>query len=49
MVATAEDMTELSATSYLEGKLTEEEFVKVFKESRKLYHTRNTKLLNISL
>ncbi|KAI8900859.1 hypothetical protein BC833DRAFT_579923 [Globomyces pollinis-pini] len=44
MVATSEDMTELSATSYLEGKLTEDEFIKAFKESRKLFHARSFKL-----
>ena len=44
MVATSDDMTELCAASYLEGKLTEDEFIKAFKESRKLYHMRSAKL-----
>lgn len=43
MVATSEDMSELSASAFLEGKLTEEEFLKAFKESRKLYHLRQQK------
>jgi hypothetical protein len=37
-------MTEQCASSFLEGKLNEEEFIKAFKESRKLYHLRNAKL-----
>ncbi|KAJ3275893.1 Vacuolar protein sorting-associated protein 37A [Terramyces sp. JEL0728] len=44
LVATSDDMTELSAASFLEGKLSEDEFIKAFKESRKLYHLRNAKL-----
>ncbi|KAJ3313281.1 Vacuolar protein sorting-associated protein 37A [Boothiomyces sp. JEL0838] len=48
LVATSDDMTELSAASFLEGKLSEDEFIKAFKESRKLYHLRNAKLENLT-
>ncbi|KAJ3303528.1 hypothetical protein HDV03_003707 [Kappamyces sp. JEL0829] len=44
LVATSDDMTDLCASSYLEGKLSEEEFIKAFKEARKLYHSRAGKL-----
>ena len=44
LVAASDDMSELCAASFLEGKLTEDEFIKAFKESRKLYHIRNAKL-----
>jgi molybdopterin-biosynthesis enzyme MoeA-like protein len=44
LVATSDDMTEICAASFLEGKLSEEAFIKAFKEARKLYHSRAVKL-----
>lgn len=48
LVSESESMSELSTTSYLEGKLTEEEFIRAFKAARKIYHMRSEKLERIS-
>ncbi|KAJ1336669.1 hypothetical protein BSLG_006988 [Batrachochytrium salamandrivorans] len=44
LVSTSDSMSEMSAQSYLDGKLTEDEFIRSFKESRQLYHLRSAKL-----
>jgi hypothetical protein len=44
LIVAAEDDSENCATAYLNGKMSDEEFIKKFKESRKLYHIRNQKL-----
>nr|KAJ3422227.1 hypothetical protein HK105_000660 [Polyrhizophydium stewartii] len=43
LVTSSESMSELSAQSFLEGKLTEDEFIRAFKESRRVYHLRSAK------
>ena len=43
-MASADDMSETCAAAFLEGKLGEEEFIKAFKESRRVYHLRMEKL-----
>ncbi|KAI8923190.1 hypothetical protein BC831DRAFT_501507 [Entophlyctis helioformis] len=47
LVQTSESMSEMSVQSFLEGKLTEDEFIRAFKESRKVYHGHAAKLENI--
>lgn len=44
LVQKADDQTELCTASFTEGKLSEEEFIKSFKDIRKTYHIRNAKL-----
>ena len=48
LVQESDDMSENSAAMYLDGKLNEDEFIKVFKESRKLYYSRSAKLDKIN-
>lgn len=44
MVNATDEECEQMASSFLEGNLSDEAFLKEFKEKRKLYHSRNAKL-----
>ena len=44
LVSNAEDISDTTANFYLQGKITESEFVEQYRKVRRLYHLRNIKL-----